>query len=789
MRNRSLAVAVVLALFTSGCHRSPPAELISSSAGGSVQLGLEATLTVPAGSLPRDTSIAIERLAAVPDGERGGFAHFGQAYRLTPAGTSFDLQKPATLSLALDMRALADKGLEPTSVVLHYLDEEQGRYVAVATRVDPEAGRLTATLEHFTIYVPLAITEAAGDQAPLVALQATVPNPPRQGAPVLVRATVRDFDNGGSIAGVWALVHGSGGTITLPMQRDPLAASLDTFTAVVPASLIGPTFLVDVQATDNLGHSTTAAGSALALAHSYAGNLAIAPAAQTLTAGSTRTFAVTAQDETGASFALAPETAIATVFGFGTVTGVTAAGVNVRGENVGQGVLRVGIGGPSGPQATSVVTVLNGDLARIDILDANGHAITGTEVVKEGQIIQHDALGRDAFGNAILVDPTWAAQNVPVYQGLGWVYTLDYTSSTQLTATVGNVTGSQWIDVVPRVWDTVAQYPATDPKPAVAYGAGTACSAWYFYSAGTLPLVCRSAAGTQTSAAPSMGNPFSGSPVSLAMLASTPYLAWSETTQGGYFARVFVQHLANGAWVQDGSPLVDPNLLQYQQSIAVIGSTIYAAWVEGSSKLYVAHLGKEGTWILDGGDLGGSSSTYSASPGRAAIVAGPGNVPYVAFRDAAKNRIFVKHWSGTAWVDDITGGIAGAFTDPVITASPFAVYLAFLTAAGSAGELRVWTNDYGGWYSKLAPGTPATGVIGIGHDGVVPYVSWTNSLSTGTSSVLVGHFDFLGYNFVQNLSPFFASGTLSGSFTVGAQTPFLALSGLGGQTNSLLAFE
>ncbi len=76
-------------------------------AGGSVSLGSEVMLRVPAGSLARDTTIGIARLPSIPEAPADGFVPFGQGYELTPHGTAFSLAQPVRIAVTVDRQALA----------------------------------------------------------------------------------------------------------------------------------------------------------------------------------------------------------------------------------------------------------------------------------------------------------------------------------------------------------------------------------------------------------------------------------------------------------------------------------------------------------------------------------------------------------------------------------------------------------------------------------------------------------------------------------------------------------
>lgn len=80
-----------------GTNPNDPAlvsQAIVASEGGSIRIGDELTLVIPANSLAQDTTISVERVPGY-SGKADGLASFGQAYRFLPAGTLFDPANPA----------------------------------------------------------------------------------------------------------------------------------------------------------------------------------------------------------------------------------------------------------------------------------------------------------------------------------------------------------------------------------------------------------------------------------------------------------------------------------------------------------------------------------------------------------------------------------------------------------------------------------------------------------------------------------------------------------------------
>jgi hypothetical protein len=638
-----MGAALALGLMLGACAKQ--AAKIPADTGGMVALGSEVSLVVPAGSLPADTTIAIEKLAAVPAGDMGAFAGYGQAYRMTPAGTQFDLAHPALLTMKLDLAALAAAGLDPRTVLLHFLDERDGRYYAVPTQVDLDRQQISAALEHFTVYAPLAASSAVADLAPQIALQGTVPPTPRANAPLLVRATVRDTQPGGAIASAVLIAQPAGGNpVAFPMALDATANALDTYQAVIPGSLVAAGLKYWVNSTDALGTGTSSAQIAPAITNTaVAGSAACAPAFQTMTSGSTRVFSFTGRDDAGATFAVVPES-VAVLNGVGAADPAAAAGVPFHAQRAGNGGLT---GTAQFGNATCSITVLDGQLARIAIADANGNPFVGSLTVKEGSRTSFEALGFDAFGNQILINPNWSGtQSVTNSQ----LYALDLDGqSFYVSANVGGtggVTGKQWINVAPRAWQqanpifTSSSSMFGQPQLS-ATPAGFALGYW---DPAQGMIVRSDASNALTGTLLSSDVPYDTSMSE----GAAPVFAW---TTGDHIAAAQLQ---SGGWAMlPVGPKVDAQSQITMLRAASGGGRTFIAWTEAPSgaattHLYLAHWTGSG-WVQDGGNF---ASEPVAS---IALAVSPAGVPYLGWNSAAAtNRMLVRHWDGAQIVSDAT---------------------------------------------------------------------------------------------------------------------------------------
>lgn len=497
MRTRALSLwmmgsVVSGTLMSCGDPQAPPPPAsgdagtpIDAWAGGTVNLGREVTLRVPASSLPRDTRIAIARLGEVPQGGAGSFQPFGQGYELTPHGTEFALAQPARISVAVDRAALSARGLDARTAQLFHYDEAEERYVAVAGVIE-ESGALVASIEHFSKYVVMAQAQAVGAPGPAVALQAPVPNQVRAGSPIYLRATVLPAA-GTAIAAVrvhYRKLHPVGQLYELGVMtpdRSPATPGPNTYGYLVPAAALGAGDLAAgddfewyVEATDSLGVTRTLAATPMTrdVTRSYAaGTLALEPATLEISSGFEKWLPLMAQDDAGDAYQLVPESvAVTSCPGapgappalVGAADDQRASGIHFKAMGACAGVLSAGA---SGEVATAAVTVRGGQLAAIALYKYE--RVGGTEVrtrlegtheIKEGHTLELDALGSDAYGNTMQVNVSWQADAaLGAIDGGGRLSTLDGSGFGKVTASVGGVGGVsavQWVNVMGRSWQS-----------------------------------------------------------------------------------------------------------------------------------------------------------------------------------------------------------------------------------------------------------------------------------------------------------------------------------------------
>jgi hypothetical protein len=143
---------------------------------------------------------------------------------------------------------------------------------------------------------------------------------------------------------------------------------------------------------------------------------------------------------------------------------------------------------------------------------------------------------------------------------------------------------------------------------------------------------------------------------SIAVLAGTPYVAWTERTQSGN-SKLYVKRWDGSSWTLVGAGALNQNAggWVFRPSLAAdsIGNRLFVGWVEQAAigakpQGYVAQSTASGWTILGGGALNmntnGSAQRISLTVFQGNVVAAWGEVAPGSFR-----QIFVKQWNGTAW--------------------------------------------------------------------------------------------------------------------------------------------
>lgn len=688
------------------------------------------SLVIPPNSLSEDTRISIVPDEAAAIGEGYGIA--GAAYRFSPPGTQFSLANPAVLTMPYDPASLGD-GLDGRTLELAYFDEDLDRYLSIGGAVDPVTGTISAKVEHFTLYVAIASSLVPGNNAPTITAQGPIPATVTAGAPLYVRALIRDYDLGGSISA--ARVYYRTDTAS-PFNMIILKpeATLDVYSALIPSHQIvaGPS-TVDLEyyfeAVDNLGATRATTPITVDIVRSYTpGTLMLAPATPAIAAGFERTFATTGRNDLNASFALVPQHAGATN-DIG-LTSLGSTGVTFKARKVGSGQVSAGFGVES---ASLPVTVFNGKLERIAILDANGLELESGQVVTEGDRFQLDALGYDAYGNSVLVNPEWTIDvNLGHVSSSGFVDTLMGTESGQVGAQVGDIFTTRWFTVVPRQWNTETSF-----------GSGTTFS---FYekltSRGGVPYAIYSEdnvlrvshkVGSSWVNDPDLG-PWTGGAFAIAGGNSRLQVVYGDGTH------IRSAHLEAGGWVQDGDVLdVDTGATTdlYQVDIAMDGDTPYVTWYEYNAGAYNVYVRRwnGSAWVLVGGQVEGVGETAYWPQ----IAIHDGEI-FVAYTTGA--HVYVRRWTGSAWqllggFINLYPGAAGTLDLTIAGGQPTIAFTDFVSHVNRrVGYVQRWNGstwvqqDAGGLWAP--PGFDTTQAVAVAADGDALYVAWIEQGPSGS---------------------------------------------------------
>jgi len=265
---------------------------------------------------------------------------------------------------------------------------------------------------------------------------------------------------------------------------------------------------------------------------------------------------------------------------------------------------------------------------------------------------------------------------------------------------------------------------------------------------------------------------------SLAIHNGTPYVAWVETDAASQDLLI-VKHYDGAVWVQDGlalnmntvSPACWPKL-------AFNGDTPYVAWNEFENQVdfkyyvYVKHY-NGAAWVQDGGTLTLTPSNVAGIIG----LAFPNGVPYVAWLEnfLSIGQIYVKHFNGSAWVQDGTINNNSAYNAvaPSLAVSGLTPYIAWMEDNGTARQVYVKYYNGAAWVqvgtslnidTTLDAYTPS-----LAFAGATPYVVWNERAADGKYRLYAKHYN--GAAWVQD------GGVINVDSALNVITPGLAFDG------------
>jgi len=142
--------------FLSACGGGEPtaaSKPIVATDGGTVALGNDVVLKIPAGALSEDTIVTVT--SATKDkpapGELEGAKAAGDAFSIDLGGA--DLSKPVTLEVAFDLGLLAEDSPAETVFLASY-DEATNRWLAAPGQVDPKRNVIIVETDHLSWWNP-----------------------------------------------------------------------------------------------------------------------------------------------------------------------------------------------------------------------------------------------------------------------------------------------------------------------------------------------------------------------------------------------------------------------------------------------------------------------------------------------------------------------------------------------------------------------------------------------------------------------------------------------------------
>ncbi|HNI96970.1 MAG TPA: hypothetical protein PL169_12930, partial [Leptospiraceae bacterium] len=436
---------------------------IKAAVGGTLGLGTELSLTVPADALDADRTLTVKRTAVASSDP--SLVPIQSAYQFGPEDLNFS--EPATLKVCYNPELLKSKKLPENSVQIYYLDPDTKELASVGGTVDPVSHCVTAKVEHFSTYIP-AVTTAA---VLTVSASTVTPARPVIGMPLKIKTKITPTSASPlASAFISYRIKGSGAAfVKVPLTQDSTDTTALSFDTVFPSSTVTAAGLeYFIEATDEAGtyKRLPSKGVSTRLISRTLNTVAplrfnVIKSAITVTSGSYRNLALQMQDSTGLWQTVFSETNdlsgnAGTLSYIGNTIRFTAGQVDA-------GTLTSSYGGYS---ASLGITVKVGAIAKIEVLDSAGAIINGPVNIIKGQTFGFKTLGYDSFGNTRTVSPTFSVANgIGTYNKTTGIFQASATPnlSGTLTATVGKFTDSVNINIIPDSYPisgTVTGIPA-----------------------------------------------------------------------------------------------------------------------------------------------------------------------------------------------------------------------------------------------------------------------------------------------------------------------------------------
>ncbi len=129
---------------------------VTPSAGGTISLGGEVTVKVPAGALSGSDKVEVKiEKVNTPPAIPSGFKIAGSVYEFSVGGqSSYSFNKSVTLTFTFDSSALGQDEIP----AVYYYDEAQGKWVNLGGAVS--GSTITVQVDHFTKYTVMAAKKA-----------------------------------------------------------------------------------------------------------------------------------------------------------------------------------------------------------------------------------------------------------------------------------------------------------------------------------------------------------------------------------------------------------------------------------------------------------------------------------------------------------------------------------------------------------------------------------------------------------------------------------------------------
>jgi len=230
-------------------------------------------------------------------------------------------------------------------------------------------------------------------------------------------------------------------------------------------------------------------------------------------------------------------------------------------------------------------------------------------------------------------------------------------------------------------------------------------------------------------------------------------------------------------WVQEGGPLnVDIGQHALASTLASNGTTVCAVWMETNgtnNQVYVKHF--NGTaWVQDGASLNVDTAHDASRP----KLGWEGTQPYVAWMENVGTnwQVYVKHYNGNAWIQD--GAVLNIdpghnAENPSLAVQAGTPYVSWEEFNGAANQIYVKHFNGAAWVQDGAAlnvnSANSACNSSIAFDGTTPYVAWVENNGVNIWLLYVKHFN--GTDWVQD------GAALNVNSAISASAPKLACNG------------